>query len=218
LLLLLSVLLPWPLRRVLLVRAFGWKLHPTSRIGLAWVVPRFLQMDAHSRIGQFTVCKGMDRLHLHEYARIGRLNWITGFPSGHPRHFAHQPDRCPELVLGRHAAITNRHLIDCTAAVIIGDFSTFAGFQSQILTHAIDLEQCRQAAEPVVIGRYCFVGTNCVLLGGSRLPDYSVLGAKSLLRTAFSEEYTLYAGVPAAPRKALTANLKYFQRQEGFVW
>ena len=35
-------------------------------------------------------------------------------------------------------------------------------------------------AAPITIGDYCFVGTNCVLLGGSVLPSYSVLAAKSL--------------------------------------
>jgi acetyltransferase-like isoleucine patch superfamily enzyme len=214
----LSLLLPWFLRRRVLAALFGYRLHPTSRIGLAWIFPAHLEMEAHSAIGHFTVCKGLDRLHLKEHASIGRLNWITGFPSGPSRHFAHQPERCPILVLGCHSAITNRHLIDCTACVTIGDYSTFAGFHSQILTHSIDLEHNRQSSAPVHIGNYCFVGTDCVLLGGSRLPDYCVLGAKSLLRAAFSEEYTLYAGVPAAPRKALDADWKYFLRSEGFVW
>lgn len=214
----LSILLPWPLRRVFLERCFGYRLHPTSRIGLSWIFPHALEMGAHSGIGHLNLCKGLDRLRLHDHATIGRGNWITGFPSGPSRHFAHQPERSPELVLGRHAAITNRHLIDCTASVTIGDYSTFAGFHSQILTHSIDLEHNRQSSASVRIGDYCFVGTNCVILGGSRLPDYSVLGAKSLLREAFCEEYGLYAGVPARHRKTLSADWKYFSRREGFVW
>jgi acetyltransferase-like isoleucine patch superfamily enzyme len=212
------LLLPWPLRRRFLVTFWGYDLHPTSRIGLAWIFPKHLCLEAHAHISHFTLCKGLDLLHLKEYASIGRGNWITGFPTGPSRHFAHQPQRVPELVLGRHTAITNRHLIDCTASVTLGDFTTFAGFHSQILTHSIDLEENRQSSAPIVIGEYCFVGTNCVILGGSRLPSYSVLGAKSLLRDAFSEEYTLYAGTPAAKRKELPADWKYFGRSEGYVW
>lgn len=215
---LLTLFLPWPLRRLLLVRVWGYRLAPTARIGLAWVFPKQLVMAAHSRIDHLTVCKDLDRLVLGEYAIVGRLNWITGYPSGPSRHFAHEPERSPVLVVGNHSAITNRHLIDCTATVEIGDYSTFAGFQSQILTHSVDLEHSRQSSAPVRIGSYCFVGTNCVLLGGSRLPDYSVLGAKSLLKSAFSEEYGLYAGVPAARRKDLPADYKYFRRTEGFIW
>ncbi len=215
---LLTLFLPWSLRRRLLIRIWGYKIDPTARIGLAWVFPRQLSMAAHSIIDHLTVCKDLDRLELGEYAIVGRLNWITGYPSGPSRHFSHEPDRTPVLVVGNHSAITNRHLIDCTAAVEIGDFTTFAGFQSQILTHSIDLEHGRQSSAPVRIGSYCFVGTNCVILGGSRLPDYSVLGAKSLLKNAFGEEYGLYAGVPATRRKSLSPGFKYFQRTEGFVW
>jgi acetyltransferase-like isoleucine patch superfamily enzyme len=126
-------------------------------------------------------------------------------------------DRHPELLLGEHAAITNRHLIDCTDRVAIGRFTTFAGFRSQILTHSIDLAACRQHARPVSIGEYCFVGTACTVLGGASLPDCSVLGANSLLNKAFSETHCLYGGVPARPLSKLDAGLAYLHRTTGFV-
>ena len=94
---------------------------------------------------------------------------------------------------------------------------TFAGFSSQILTHSIDLAANRQSAAPVRLGNYCFVGTNSVLLGGSALPDFCVLGAKSLLNKAQTVTHTLYAGTPAVAVKELPADLAYFQRQTGFV-
>lgn len=214
----LSLGLPWPLRRRLLGWACGYEIHPTARIGLAWVLPQRLIMEAHARIGHLTVCKNLGLVHLGEHAIVGNGNWITGYPPGPSRHFAHQPDRCPELIVGRHAAITNRHFIDCTATVTIGAFSTFAGFSSQILTHTIDLTTARQTSSPVTIGEYCFVGTNSVLLGGSALPDRSVLGAKSLLNKVFTETGTLYGGVPAKPLSALPVEqMAYFRRAEGFV-
>ena len=57
-----------------------------------------------------------------------------------------------------------------------------------------------------------------VILGGSCLPDYSVLGAKSLLNACFETSYFLYGGVPAVPVKQLSKELKYFLRTEGFVY
>lgn len=214
---LIAVLLPWPLRRWWLTRAFDYRIHPSARIGLAWIFPRELEMGEHSSIGHLTVAKGLTRLQLGAYASIGRGCWITGFPAGGKRHFLHQPERCPELIVGAHSAITNRHLIDCTASVTIGEFSTFAGFASQILTHSIDLAANRQSSTPVRIGRYCFVGTNSVLLGGSALPDFCVLGAKSLLNKAQTATHTLYAGTPAVAVKTLPAELAYFQRASGYV-
>ena len=71
---------------------------------------------------------------------------------------------------------------------------------------------------PIRIGDYCFVGTNSVILGGSNLPDYSVLGAKSLLNKKCEVPYSLYAGVPALTIKDLDKNAKYFQRIDGFIY
>jgi len=214
----LSMLLPWELRRSLLEKQFGYSIHPSSRIGFAWILPRRLIMEEGSRIGHLTVCKNIDLLHLGAHAIVGQLNWITGFPSGQSRHFAHQPDRKPELIVERHAGISSRHLIDCTARIRIGAFATIGGFRSQLLTHSIDFENGRQTAEPIDIGEYCFTGTNSVVLGGSSLPHHSILGAQSLLNKTWDEPYRLYAGVPAKPVKELSPDLEYFRRTEGFVW
>jgi acetyltransferase-like isoleucine patch superfamily enzyme len=214
----LSLLLPWDLRRSFLEKQFGYSIHPSSRIGVAWIFPKKLVMEEGSRIGHLTVCKNIDLLHLGAHAIVGQLNWITGFPSGPSRHFAHQPDRQPELIVERHAGISSRHLIDCTARVRIGAFATIGGFRSQLLTHSIDFSAGRQAAEPIEIGEYGFMGTNSVVLGGSVLPHHSVLGAQSLLNKKWEEPYRLYAGVPAKPVKELPADLEYFRRTEGFVW
>src|ERR1700694_2386839 len=206
-----SILLPWPARRSILEKQFGYSIHPTSRIGLAWICPRRLIMEEHSRIGHFTVCKNIDLLHLGAHAIIGQLNWITGFPSGNSRHFAHQTDRHPELILEAHAGISSRHLIDCTARVRIGAFATVAGFRSQLVTHSIDLPAGRQSSEPIEIGDNSFVGTDSVILGGSNLPHHSVLGAKSLLNKKWDAPFHLYGGVPAKPLKELSAGVGDFR-------
>ena len=215
---LLSLVLPWSLRRRLLEKRFGYTLHPTSRIGFALVFPERLVMEAHTSIGDLTVCKNIALLHLREHAMIGRGNWISGFPLGPSRHFAAESDRRPELIVGEHSAITNRHLIDCTNSVTLGNFTTFAGFRSQILTHTVDLAANRQSSAPIRIGDRCFVGTDCVLLGGSVLPDFCVLGAKSLLNKPHTQTHTLYGGVPARPIQELPRDLAYFERSEGFVY
>ena len=215
---LLSTVLPWSVRRPLLERHFGYSIHPTSRIGLGWVWPRRLVMEENSRIGHLNVCKNIELLHIGGHAVVGQLNWITGFPLGNSRHFAHQPERRPELIVERHAGISSRHFIDCTSRVRIGAYATLAGFRSQLLTHSIDLEAGRQSSEPIEIGEYCFVGTEAVVLGGSSLPHHSVLGAKSLLNKKWETPFQLYGGVPAKPLKALNENMEYFRRTEGFVW
>ena len=180
--------------------------------------PSRLEMGPRSYIGPLTICKGLVLLRLEEYAFIGPLNWITAFPVGTTsRHFELDPERKSHLIVERHAAITSRHLIDCTDEVKIGAFTTFAGFRSQILTHSIDLHASRQRCQPVHIGHHCFVGSGCVLLGGSALPDCSVLGAHSLLAACHEAPWTVYGGVPAKPIKAIEPEDKYFSRDTGYV-
>ena len=214
----LLLICPWRIRRRLLERVYGYRIHPTARIRCSWIFPKHLEMAAHSQIGPFTVAVHLDQIQLGERSKIGRRNWITGFPTGTDSpHFAHQKDRVSELVIGQHSAITKNHHIDCTNTIRIGDYATIAGYFSQLLTHSIDLKANRQSSAPIRIGNYCFVGTKVVILGGASLPDRSVLGASALLSTSFEEPDCLYGGVPAKFVKKLSDDLAYFRRESGFV-
>jgi acetyltransferase-like isoleucine patch superfamily enzyme len=165
-----------------------------------------------------TIIKGVAEVSLGESATIGNLNWISGSPVNvQSLHFSDQIERSPKLLVGDHAAITNRHLIDCTDAVTIGRFATFAGFRSQILTHSISILEGRQRSGPVVIGEYTFVGTASIILPNACLPNFSVLGAGSVLNKNYTDEYHLYAGNPARPLKRLDHDAAYFNRKTGFV-
>ncbi len=213
----LLLLLPWPVRRRLLNGLFGHEIAPSARIGLSLIQADKVILRSGARIGHLTLVKGLSRLDMGRNSVIGNLNWISGFPLGHPSHFLEQTDRDPSLSLGDEAAITNRHFIDCTDRVTIGAYSTFAGFRSQILSHSIDIAQSKQRSRPVTIGRYCFVGTGCILLAGSSLPDRSVLGAGAVLNKSFDQSCQLYAGSPAHPVKALSQEACYFHRSAGYV-
>jgi acetyltransferase-like isoleucine patch superfamily enzyme len=212
------MLLPWPLKRRALTAIYGYNLDPSARISFSWVWPRKLVMGENARIGLFNVAIHLDLVEMGEQSSIGRGNWITGFPSNGGLHFEHQLDRNPELLLGRHSAVTKNHHLDCTDTIEIGDFATVAGYGSQFLTHSIDIIAGRQHSEPIKIGAYTFVGTNCTVLGGAVLPDYSVLGAKALLNKPFRDFYCLYGGVPAKRIKSLPRDARYFGREQGFVY
>jgi hypothetical protein len=210
-------LFPWPLRRPLLTALFGYRIHRTARIGFSIICPDRLEMCENSRIGHMNMCKGLSLLKLNENAILGNLNWISGMPINNKTFMTDEVDRRPELIVDAHAAITNRHYIDCSNAVHVGRFTTVAGMGSQLMTHSINLEQGRQGSKPIRIGEYCFVGTGCIVLGGCVLPDYSVVGAGSLLNNVYTEKYFLYGGVPAKPVKALPLDLSYFIRETGYI-
>ncbi len=213
---LLTLLLPWALRRRLLNLACGYSIAPGTRVGFSVVACTHLHMESGARIGHFNVIKGA-RLEMRDNSSIGDFNWIAGLPLESTRHFAAEVGRDPALCLGRHAALTSRHFLDCSNRIGIGEFATIAGARTQILTHAIDLRSNAQVSAPVTIGCYCFVGTACVVLKGARLPDCSVLAAGSSLARAHEEPFTLYSGVPATPVKALERDGAYFSRVRGFV-
>ncbi len=210
----LLIVFPWKLKRFLLVKIWKYEIHPTARIGLAYVFPKHLKMEKGSKIQHFTVAIHLDGIVLGENSSINRSNWITGFPTkSNSKHFQHQTDRKSRLVLGRETSITKHHHIDCTSEICIGDFTTIAGYYSQLLTHSVNVHECIQDSSPIIIGDYCFVGTNSTILGGASLPSYSVLGAKSLLNKKYTEEYMLYGGVSAKALKPIEKTAKYFHRK-----
>lgn len=214
-----AVLLPWPLKRFILVQFFNYKIHPSARIGFSWIYPKKLIMDSDSRIGNFNVAVHLDLMIIGSHSIIARGNWITGFPTNtDSKHFFHQKDRKSNLIIGKHSAITKNHHIDCTNIIQIGNFVTIAGYASQLLTHSINIELNIQDSYPIHIGSYCFVGTASTILGGASLPDYCVLGANTLLNKSFTVPYRLYGGNPAKEIKELSKDFKYFNREIGFVY
>lgn len=213
-----SCLLPWKLRRPLLNLYFGYQIHPKAKIGIAWVFPKILKMAEGAYIDHFTIAIHLDEIIMGPGAFIGRNNWITGFPTATQSvHFQHQQNRKAVLLLKQFASVTKNHHLDCTNTIEIGAFSTIAGYDSQFLTHSINILDNRQDSSPIKIGDYTFVGTNVVVLGGAVLPDYCVLGAKSLLNKAYTEKWKLYGGVPAKVLSTIPADAKYFSRENGFV-
>lgn len=213
------VLLPWCLRRLILVYFWKYEIHPSARIGYSFVYPKRLVMKEGSRIDHFTMAIHLDHIEIGRNSKIGRSNWITGFPTGgRSKHFLHQVSRKSELIIGEESAITKGHHIDCTNQIHIGSFVTIAGYKTQILTHSIDIVEGRQDSKPVVIGDYCFVGTSCILLGGAALPDFSVLAAGSMLAKKYENSHTIYGGVPARAVKTVPVDCRYFTRKSGFVY
>ena len=141
-----AMLLPWALRRHVLNHLFKYEIAPNARIGFSLVTCDRLIMEPGSEIGHFTVIKSIHLVHLADSANIGSFNWISGIGRSDLKHFGDEPDRIPELLVGRHATITGRHVIDCSNMVKIGEFSTIAGAGTHIFTHAIDVQ------EPAAVG------------------------------------------------------------------
>lgn len=213
------IFLPWKLKRFCLTKFFKYNIHPSARIGFSFVLPKHLIMEEKATIGHFNVAIHLNLLHIGKNSHIVRSNWITGFPTDkESKHFTHDKDRKSELIIGKETAITKKHHIDCTNTIRIGNYVTIAGYNSQFLTHSIDVYENRQDSHPIIIGDYCFVSTGVIVLGGSILPSHSVLAAGSVLNKELTEEWSIYGGVPAKFIKVIPKDAKYFTRTNGFVY
>jgi acetyltransferase-like isoleucine patch superfamily enzyme len=210
---------PWRFKRFILIFIYGYELSSSAYIGFSYIFPQKLKMASGTHIGHLNIAVHLDSMIIETNSIIDRGNWITGFSiNKESKHFNHQINRKSELIIGKESAITKNHHIDCTSQIIIGDFVTIAGYNSQFLTHSIDIYKGRQDSQPIVINNYCFVSTGVKILGGSVLPAYSVLAAGAVLNKQLIEEYTLFGGVPAKVIKSLPKEAKYFTRQNGFVY
>lgn len=212
---LLTVPLPWWLKRRVLNRFAGWELHEDARIGLSIVAVGRLRMESGARIYSMSVIKNLSEANLGTNAYIGPWNWISCSPM--KSRVFQNVERSQTLTLGVETAITMRHYIDCNDAVTIGSHSTLAGVRSQILTHSIDLTRSQQRTRPVVIGDFCFIGTGSIITAGSVLADYVVVGAGSVTSGALEKSYTVYRGNPAVAERAVDSDAGYFVRRDGSV-
>lgn len=209
---LVSMLLPWSWRRSVLQRLLGYDLHPTSRIGFAWICPQRLTMGPGSRIEALSVCRGVELLALAEGAVIGPANWITGMPREGALHYRDEPQRSSDLIVGPYAILGSRHYIDCSNRVSIGAYSRLDGVRTVVLSHSVDITVNRQRSRPVAIGAHCLIGTSCVILPGTRIADFCVVEAASLVRGTLDLPHTLYAGSPARPVAPLAPGSAYGAR------
>jgi serine acetyltransferase len=196
---------------------WGFEIHRSARIGFSLLLCKKLAMLEGSRIGHLNWFRGMDSVRLSACSTISHLNWFTAFPTDRSDFFS-GIERSATLLLGQHAAITSRHLIDCTDAVTIADYALVAGYRSQILTHSIDLGKNRQDCAPIEIGCYSFIGSGVIILKGASVPEKSIVSAGSVYRGRFAESHWLYSGVPAVPVKQLDLSTAFFSRTSGNVY
>lgn len=207
---------PWRLRRILLNALLRYSIHPSAKIGISLVMVDSLVMEAGSRIGHLNMIRNLRLVEMGEQATIGRTNYISGYRTSPHGSFQDHGDRISSLRMGAHSAITNSHHIDCTDAVEIGSFSTIAGYNTQVLTHSIDLVSSKQTCGKVTIGSYCFIGTRVVFLAGVSIADGVIVGAGSVVNKSLEECYCLYGGVPAKFVKNMVG-CAYHERTVGAV-
>lgn len=107
-----------------------------------------------------------------------------------------------KLAIGNQVLLNSNILIICEKSISIGDFSRLS-WHSQIMDtdyHYVLRQDLaiHDKTTPIVIGRYCWIGNHCYLKKGTKLGDFSIVSAMSLLSKDFSTiSFGIFAGIPA---------------------
>lgn len=199
-------------RRILARLILRAHISSSASIGVCYVDADHIVLGPGSYLGHLSIIRNLDSLELQSAARIGTFNWIFGARGS--ESFSSRKERKSSLILREGASILSRHILDCTDTIEIGMFSTIAGYRSQILTHAINVEDNAQDCAPVLIGPYSFIGTGVVILKGAHFPAQSVLAAGSVYSAREGEPGKIYGGMPAKPVRSLPGDAKYMNRED----
>jgi acetyltransferase-like isoleucine patch superfamily enzyme len=198
--------LPQSLKRPLYRLFFGFRISSTARIGVALLDCKTLVVGPEARIGHgvgFVGCgevrvgakvaigfgnvfRGGHHLDFGDWSQLLRLNVVNAIPDrrGHPRPGAN-------FKLGFGSVITSEHRIDFTGGVIIGDCAILGGRNSSLWTHN------RRSREPIVIGNYCYVGSEIRMAPGTSIADCCVVGLGAVVTESIEEPFSLVGGLPA---------------------
>jgi acetyltransferase-like isoleucine patch superfamily enzyme len=205
-------ILPMFVKRTLYRWLFGYRIGRGVRIGVAFIDCRNLTIGDGTTIGHGTIfwrCgevrigrqvvigalnlfRGGVALQLEDYAMILRLNVINAIIEP---DFTRPPDST--FRLGYGSVLTAEHRIDFTDRVTIGRRSILGGRNSSIWTHN------RRDGQPVMVGDFCYIGSEIRMAPGSSIPSRSIVGLASVITGKIEVEAHLIAGVPAKPRRVL---------------
>jgi acetyltransferase-like isoleucine patch superfamily enzyme len=207
--LLLTIPLPWAIKRPILSSTLGYELDTTSHIGFAIVDAAKVRMGRGARVGHLTVVQNLDSFELGPFAYVGTRCSVSGAPNTDP-DFGHLR-RDPRLRMGMCSILTSRHYIDCSDSVEIGDYSMLAGGNTQVLTHEISVDEGRQRTEPVVIGSHALIHSRCVIVAGARVPDKVVVAAGAVVHGELEDSHALYGGLPARKLRDIDPEAGFFK-------
>lgn len=212
----LAMIAPNRVRRWVLTRLLGHRIHPTAHVGRSLIMVDRLEMGPQAAIGHLNLIRNLERVVLEEEAVIGFLNWVNA-TTRQPDKYVDHPHRRLELVMRRGSAITALHLLDCCDSIELGELTQVGGWFTQIMTHAADIERGRQAVAPIVIGPRGLICTRCVITPGVTIADRVVVGAGSVVTKDLGKPCSLYAGAPAVWRREMDPEAGYFTRPTAHV-
>lgn len=147
--------------------------------------------------------EGAQAIHIGSDVVIQSRGWIAAMERWGTQTFR------PRVEIGDHVRVGHQVMITAVNLVRIGEGCLLSEqvFISDHVHQALPgpIPPTRQPlvpTGPVHIGRHCFLGIRCVIMGGVTLGDYCVVGANSVVTHSFPAG-SVIAGAPARLLKTL---------------
>lgn len=176
----------------------GHKIHPRTRIGFSLIwINGTLTLREGSKIGHFNIVK-TNKVFIDKQGYIGSWNNLRGpfeiyLAETGAIGNGNQCSRAPigvtygtsVLKLGILSKLTSNHRVDCTRSVTIGDYTTIAGHNCELWTHAYYHDKTgpgrfRLDGE-IEIGSNVYIGSRCVINCGVKITDQVIVGANACI-------------------------------------
>ncbi len=106
-------------------------------------------------------------------------------------------DTCPGLMKGCY--------IQGKGGIWIDDYTQIGPNVAIVSANHDPLDLRVHVGEPVVIGKYCWIGANSSVTPGVTLGDFTIVGAGSVVTKSFPDGHCVIAGNPAKKIRALDA-------------
>jgi len=81
--------------------------------------------------------------------------------------------------------------------IFIGDYTQIAPNVIIVSSNHDVYDSRKQVPEPVVIGKYCWIGAGAKIMPGVVLGDWTIVGAGAVVTKSFPDGYAVIGGVPA---------------------
>ncbi|MFA7090238.1 MAG: acyltransferase [Arcobacteraceae bacterium] len=126
--------------------------------------------------------------------------WPVHFTSivTHPQNICIGIDTSPGYMPGCY--------IQGNGKVFIGDYTQISANVGIISSNHNLYDTRKHNVSQVIIGKYCWLGMNTMILPGVELGDFTIVGAGSVVSKSFSDGYCVIAGNPAKIIKTLDKN------------
>lgn len=115
------------------------------------------------------------------------------------------------ITFGKSVRLNEKVYLHAKNGIEIGDNTTLS-YGVSVITESYDvsdytkyLERHHSGAE-IKIGRNVWIGANSTILPGVTIADNIIVGAGSVVNHSLTEEYCIYAGVPAIAKKRIDVN------------